>query len=190
MVWRSFFGGRMKEFECPVADILVTGSGVEPFLAAFGPYRVRGEKVLTRHFGASIEQALTDGVPIGAFLRAMSELQEQFGPPFMRKVGSYVLERCVFPPGIDTIAKCLALTNVAFYMNHTDDGQQRLGTYDWKATGERSGRMRVDVPYPCALDLGILESFARKFEPAAKVEHEPGPCRHHGDSSCTYVVEW
>jgi hypothetical protein len=181
----------MKEFECPDVGITVSRGVIDSFVAAFGAYKARGEKVVARHVGAA---AISEGpdaqFPLVNFLRAMSELQEQFGGPFMRKVGSFIFDKAVFPPGIDTITKGMELVNTAYYMNHSKEAQGRIGGYYWNATSERSGHMLLDNPYPCAFDVGIIETIARRFERVAKVEHQPGSCRHEGGETCTLRVEW
>lgn len=181
----------MKEFDCPDIGITVTRGVVDSFLAAFGAYKARGEKVVARHLGtAALTEDPNATYSAVKFLGAMAELQEQFGGPFMMKVGSFIFDKAVFPPGIDTLTKGMELVGVAYYMNHSKEAEGRIGGYHWSATGERSGRMMLDNPYPCAFDLGIIGTIARRFEPTAKVEHEPGPCRHEGGDTCVYRVEW
>lgn len=181
----------MKEFACPDLGITVMRGVVDSFLAAFGAYKARGEKVVVRHFGtAGMSDAPDARFPLVKFLGAMAELQEQFGGPFMRKVGSFIFDKAVFPPGIDTITKGMELVNTAYYMNHSEEAKGRIGGYHWAATGERAGRMTLDNPYPCAFDLGIIETIAKRFEAGATVVHEPGSCRHDGNDACVYRVEW
>jgi hypothetical protein len=181
----------MKEFDLPDAGITITRGVVDSFVAAFGPYKARGEKVVARHLGVADigtdPEARFAAVP---FLRAMGELQDQFGAPFMRKVGSFIFDKAVFPPGIDTIEKGMQLVNVAYYMNHSAEAVGRIGGYHWMPDGARSGTMRLDNPYPCAFDLGIIETIARRFETSANVEHLPGGCRHEGSDECRYRVTW
>lgn len=181
----------MKEFECPDSTIMTQRGVVDSFVAAFGPYRMRGEKVVCRHLG--MDTVGTDPAmqfPVQRFLKAMSELQEQFGAPFMRKVGSFVLDKAAFPPGIDTVEKGMELLNVAYYLNHSKNAEGRIGGYYWRPTGQTRGNMFCDNPYPCAFDLGVIETLARRFAPTANVTHAPGACRHDGAGDCTYVVEW
>jgi hypothetical protein len=148
--------------------------------------------VVCRHLG-------TERVDVGAasfysasgFLAAMSELQGQFGAGFMRKVGSFIFDKAVFPPGIDSAQKGLTVVNQAYYMNHRNLREGEIGSYRWTPHGERGGVMFCDNPYPCAFDTGILESIARRFEPGAVVTHFPAvPCRHTGGESCSYEVRW
>jgi hypothetical protein len=109
----------------------------------------------------------------------------------MRKVGSYIFEKAVFPPGIDSAQKGMSLVHQAYYMNHRNQADGELGVYRWTPDGERGGVMFCDNPYPCAFDMGILESIARRFEPGATVTHAPPePCRHTGGQSCSYQVRW
>jgi hypothetical protein len=183
--------GAMREFECDDDRITVRRGVIDAFLAAFGPYKGRGERVVCRHLG--IEGIGPD--PEGwfsapRFLSAMSELQDQFGAPFMRKVGSFIFDKAAFPPGIDTVAKGMELVNTAYYMNHSDDAKGRIGGYHWHPRGSRAGGMLCDNPYPCAFDIGIIETIARRFEPGASVVHLGGGCRHEGGDTCAYTVEW
>jgi hypothetical protein len=181
----------MREFQCPEAGITVSRGVVDAFLEAFGAYRARGEKVVCAHLG--VPQLSSDEASryaLTGFLAAMAELQAQFGLPFMRKVGSFIFDKAVFPPGIDTVEKGMALVNTAYYMNHSAEAAGRIGGYHWRLTGERAGTMLLDNPYPCAFDVGIIDTIARRFAPEAKVEHLPGGCRREGAEACTYSVAW
>lgn len=181
----------MREFECPDGPYTTTRGAIDSFVAAFGPYRTRGEKVVCRHVGMeAIGSDPNVNFPLRSFLRAMSELQEQFGTPFMRKVGSFILDKAAFPPGIDTLEKGMDLLNVAYYMNHSKNAEGLLGGYHWRPEGGGKGRMLCDNPYPCAFDLGIIETVARRYAPGSAVTHAQGSCRHSGGRECTYDVEW
>jgi len=51
--------------------------------------------------------------------------------------------------------------------------------------------MVCDDPYPCDYDMGIITSFAKKFDKMATVRHaEHLPCKKKGADSCTYLVKW
>lgn len=183
----------MREFECRDQTITVGRGVVDAFVAAFGPYKVRGERVVCRHLG--VDGLGTDGapdahLPLHRFFGAMAELQGQFGGPFMRRVGSFIFDKVVFPPNIDSIEKAMTVIDTAYHMNHSTNAAGRIGRYHWRSVGRTRGSMTCDTPYPCAFDLGIIETIARRFELEALVVHEPGPCRHRGDDTCSYDVEW
>jgi hypothetical protein len=181
----------MREFECPDEGITVGRGVVDAFVAAFGLYKAGGERVVCRHLGIDGLGGMGDAhFPVRRFFGAMAELQGHFGGGFMHKVGSFVFDSAVFPPGIDSIERAMALIHAAYHLNHSANAAGRIGGYHWRATDTRSGRMICDNPYPCAFDLGIIETIARRFVPEAKVVHEPGSCRHDGGGSCTYGVGW
>jgi hypothetical protein len=182
----------MKEFELVGADVFVTRAGISPFLASFGVYQSRGEKVVKRHLGITeLSDDPDTRLSLRGYLAALQELQTQFGASFIRKMGSLILTSAVFPPGLDTLEKVLSTMTEAYYMNHSTSGGRTIGGYNWTSTGERRGSMRCDNPYPCALDLGLLESALTRFGMTGTVAHdESQPCRHKGGDSCTYLVEW
>lgn len=181
----------MKEFASIPEEVMVRGGVVDTFLSAFGPYKNRGTKILTRAFGTDeIGTGEGDLYPLHLYLGAMKDIQEQFGREFMQRVGSYIFEKAAFPPGIETLVQVMDVVNVAYYMNHTE-AEGKIGGYHWEKTGDRSGVMTVDCPYPCAFDLGLMTSIAARFEPDAKVTHDDGKdCRHADQDSCSYTVEW
>ena len=53
----------------------------------------------------------------------------QFGAPFMRKVGSFIFDNAVFPPGIDDVQKGMQLLDVAYYTNHQNVAPGQIGGY-------------------------------------------------------------
>jgi hypothetical protein len=169
---------------------MVLRGAIDAFLAAFGSYRSRGEKVILRHLGVTELDPSPDAwFSQRAYLSAMKELQEQFGTAFLRKIGSLLFDNSPAAPEIDTIPAAMAIVQHLYATTHRN-GEGKNGSYVWMQTGERSGAMRCDAPYPCALDIGLLESLAGRCTPKGTVRHQDGPCRHKGDDECTYVVEW
>ena len=175
--------------ECVCLDPTATSNGpvLEAFFEALGPYRSRGEKVVARNCGVS-------SVPTGAgatysmqgYLKALKELQDQFGQSFLQRVGSLIFSKALFPPGIKGIEGAMHSIDVAYNMNSTG----KIGSYRFTATGSR-GVMVCDNPFPCAFDFGLLLSVAARFAPSAKVTHlDPECCRHTDGESCSYSVEW
>lgn len=182
----------MKEFELEATDVFVRRSGMSPFIAAFGAYQSRGERVFKRHLGVTELSNDPDALfSLRGYLAALRELQEQFGSPFIRKIGAMIFEKAAFPPGLDSVEKVLSTLNQAYHMNHSAGAEGKIGSYAWTPSGEHRGVLVCDNPYPCALDLGILESAVERFAEGGKVVHdEGGPCRYKGGDSCSYLVEW
>ena len=181
----------MKEFEEIDARYRVNRPAIVSFVAAFGAYRIRGEKIICRHLGVDNLAAADETVySMRAYLAAMEELQEQFGQEFMKTLGLSVSENSVFPPETNTVLKVMEVFNIAYYLNHPDVPTGAIGGYHWKPTSDREGVMVCDGPYPCAGDAGLIEGMVKKFGPETKVTHEPGLCRHDGGDSCRYSVTW
>lgn len=181
----------MREFEVTDQGILIRAGAAAAFIAAFGPYRARGEKVILRAVGLeSIPEDDSATLPLGRFLEAMRELQHQFGPSFMRRIGALAFDTAKLPPGLDSLEKVLATTNQAYNMNHVN-AEGKIGGYQWtRDEGATRGVMFCDNPYPCAFDHGFFESIATRFEATGRVAHADGPCRAKGGDSCSYTIEW
>lgn len=179
----------MKEFALRNSQDTVSGGVVDAFLAAFGPYRSRGETVLKRHLPTIGKLDKTDFCDLSAFMQAMRELQDQFGRPFIEKMGARIYETAPFPPGIDSVEKVMALLDAAYHMNHNKGAD--IGSYVWKKDNDRRGIMTCDNPYPCSFDLGLLRASSKRFaEKAVVTHHEPSQCRHNNAETCIYIVEW
>jgi hypothetical protein len=181
----------MKEFDFNDPRAFILPSGIGPFLIAFGAYRSRGEQVMKRHLQIDeLDMSPGKKYSLGAFMAAMKELQDQFGQPFMRKMGSLILANAAFPPGIDACEKLLGMLDTAYAMNHEVSGGE-IGHYRWAPSGDRRGTVTCDNPYACAMDTGLLESVLERFSPGTgNVTHVEGQCRHKGDDVCVYQLEW
>ncbi len=181
----------MKEFHDVDPKYLTNLPAIESFVAAFGAYKTRGEKIICEHLGVDdLATADESKYTVQAYLAAMRELQKQFGQEFMRKLGERVSERSVFPPGIDSVQKVMEVFNIAYSMNHPGVPPGAIGAYLWTATSDNGGVMTCDSPYPCAGDMGLVSGMARRFAPNATITHEPGSCRHEGGDRCKYQVAW
>lgn len=180
----------MKEFEVTDSAVQIRSGAAAAFIAAFGPYRARGEKVILRAVGLeAIPEDSEATLPLGRFLGAMRELQHQFGPSFMRRIGGLAFDTAKLPPGLDSLEKVLPTMNQAYHMNHVD-AEGKIGGYTWTRNEGTSGVMFCDNPYPCAFDHGLFESIAARFESAGRATHMEGSCRSTGGDSCSYLIEW
>lgn len=182
----------MKEFDLQDEDVLVKGGVLTAFLEAFGAYRSRGERVLARHLdlekGAEISQAKL--YPCHQLLAGLRELQEQFGPAFMQRVGQFLYERVEFPSELETYESGLMSSGPVYLENHVN-AEGKIGNYRYEKLGPRSGRMICDNPYPCAFDKGIYLGMAKNFGVEATVTHEEDePCRRDGGERCILRIEW
>lgn len=126
------------------------------------------------------------------WLNAFKTISESIGSVTLYQIGIKIPENADWPPEIDNIDKALSSIDIAYHMNHQ---KGEIGHYTYEKTGDRTGTMVCNNPYPCDFDRGIIEAVAKKFKPKdsirVKVEHDnTKPCRKKGDDSCTYHIAW
>jgi len=130
--------------------------------------------------------------PMPALLKSFQLVFEKIGPSTVRTIGRKIPDSAQFPPDIDTLEKGLRAIDMAYRMNHR--GKGAIGGYRFEPVDKRNARLVCDNPYPCDLDLGLIESIGDKFRPKdslwVRIEHDAKSCRRRGDGSCTYAVNW
>jgi hypothetical protein len=175
---------------------------------AFSPrVEVNGETVLSIVSGLGVfksralEILSSSGIPDPqpgqwfsqqSWLDAFKRIAEKLGSSTLFQIGKAIPANAQWPPSIDSIEKALASIDVAYHMNHRGG---EIGHYTFTSTGEESGKMVCNNPYPCDFDRGIIAAVAEKFKLQGsimvKVKHdESAPCRNKGGDSCTYLIEW
>ena len=179
-----------------MALLTTTASGVE----------VRGEIVLAmvegmrgfrkryRHLLA--EHGLDDPQPDcwysqDELLDIFETLSADVGPLAISDMGARVANDAKFPAEIDSAEEALTHLNAFLRSGHRG---ANLGSYVFEKTGEDSGTIVCNTPYPCDFDRGLIEAVALRFRPQgswnATVRHEEAACSKRGGDSCTYVVQW
>lgn len=130
--------------------------------------------------------------PMANVLSAFKLIFEKIGPSTVRAIGRKVPDTARFPPDIDSLEKGLRSIDVAYHTAHR--GTDPIGGYHFEARERRSAKMMCDNPYPCDLDLGLVEAICDRFRPKdalwVRIEHDPKSCRRRGDTSCTYLITW
>jgi hypothetical protein len=190
------------------SGIEVTGRGVPAALEAFGEFTVlAGQMLMANGVGAPdksgfIRVDLEAWYPLEGYLKTIKDVEEQFGPNMLRKLGAAKAKHAVFPPHMVDITSTLQAIDVGYHMNHRQHGRpmfdpvkgemlEGIGHYHYhQLLGKRRILMRCDNPYPCKFDEGLLEAMARRFSPNAVLEHESGSCRSKGGQHCTYSISW
>jgi hypothetical protein len=130
--------------------------------------------------------------PLSNLLNAFRLIFEKIGPSTVRAIGRKIPEHAHFPPDVDNLEKGLRSIDVAYHMAHR--GSDAIGGYHYEQYDRRSAKMRCDNPYPCDLDLGLVEAICDRYRPKdslwVRIEHDPRSCRRRGDASCTYLITW
>ena len=196
----------LKEFP---KDIQVLGAAVYNIVEGFGPFGILASRILIDAGigkpdpGTGMVQLDKDAwYSCEAYLRTYARIEQELGSTVVYKAGLTIPRNAVFPPQIQDIESALRSIDVAYHMNHGRRGrplfdpqtgamEEGIGHYTTHRAGERQLVTECDNPYPCALDNGIVEAMAKRFEPKAVVVHDAKkPCRKQGGATCTFNVRW
>lgn len=126
-----------------------------------------------------------------AWLNCFKRISITLGDVTLRNIGRTWPSNVQFPPEISSIEQVLELMDKIYQMNHIGEGDP--GHYTWEKTGERSGIMTTDHPYPCSLDHGVLEGFTNHFkteEQKISVIHLPNECKIDSGDICKFEIKW
>ncbi|MDH3347022.1 MAG: hypothetical protein OEM02_02825 [Desulfobulbaceae bacterium] len=180
----------MAQFKAYSDGVEVNGETVLSVLEAMSVFRAQAEKILE-------ENGLINPEPgkwynQQAWLNAFKYIADEIGPNTLYSIGRKVPESAQFPADIDSIEKALGAIDVAYNMNHRGG---KIGHYSFELTGLKSAKITCNNPYPCDFDNGIIESMAKKFQPAdsimVMVSHDTtASCRKNGADSCIYKISW
>lgn len=110
-------------------------------------------------------------------------------------IGMKIPDNATWPPDIKTAHDALASIDVAYQMNHRGG---KIGGYHYKVTGNRSGEMMCDNPYPSDFDYGIIYRTVQKFRTDTDEEktgiivkrNNDIPNRLTGAEQCIYTITW
>jgi hypothetical protein len=179
----------MAQFKAFAPQVEVSGDSISALVEGMGAFKPMGLQVLAEH--GILEPQPGKWYPKQAYLDGFKKIADKLGVATLKGIGKKIPEKAAWPPNVNSIASALASIDVAYHMNHRGG---EIGHYRFEKTGEKSGKMVCQNPYPCAFDQGIVEAAAKKFAPAGalvKVTHDDTrPCRQKGGESCTYLVSW
>jgi hypothetical protein len=191
------------------AGIENSGIGVKVIVAGFGNFSLLASKYLAEeNLGRTDASGILEidpdqWYPVENFRRALKKIAGEVGEQVVKLVGQEIPKNAVFPPHINSIETALASLDAAMHMGHRKLGmpmfdmdtgriEEGIGHLAYEKTpGKNEIIMRCDSPYPCAMDLGLVTAMAQRFQPRARVVHEPKPlCKDHGGTRCKYTVTW
>lgn len=140
---------------------------------------------------AGLEDPQADGwYPLDRYLALMAAVEAAHGREAIRTMGRALPDSARFAPDLQGPERALGILDLAYQVNHRGGP---LGHYQTRFLG--AGRAEVDCqnPYPCDLDLGLLERLLEVAGagPRLQVAHvAEGPCRRRGDRACRFEVRW
>jgi hypothetical protein len=174
----------MAVFKSFSPKVEVNGETVLSIVAGMGSFKDQALKILE-------EKGIANPKPgqwysQQSFLDAFQTISQKLGPATLFNIGKSIPENAQFPPGIDSIEKSLSSIDVAYHMNHRGG---EIGSYKFESTGEKSGKMTCNTPYPAGFEKGIVEATAKKFKPAGTlvvVKENPASSA----DVCVFDITW
>jgi hypothetical protein len=181
------------------------GAAVMAMVGGFGPLRSIVERMLCRK--GLVDCDVQPGLDVNAWysqqaaLDALREVDERFGTEILFNIGAEIPNNAVFPASVVDIDSAIRSIDIAYHLNHRRAGRvmydpasgtmdEGIGHYGYEKLGPGHILSTCMTPYPCELDLGIVATMARRFEPHTIVEHVGSQCRRHGAQACTYSLRW
>jgi hypothetical protein len=166
------------------ANATVSGGNILSMLAAMGPFRKRGEQILSEHGIANVD--VEQWYPLRAYVASLRTIGQKMGPNTLLQIGKQIPHHVPLPPGLDTFEKVLASFGIAFDMNHRGVAPNAI-TYNLHS--ERSADITTGTPYPCEFDRGVIQGFFQVLlGTRVNVQHGDGGCKNDGAATCTHHV--
>lgn len=150
--------------------------------------RKKMQKVLEKE--GMTELDLNTWYDIKVALAFHDQIAKDFGPNTLFEVGKSIIEKAVFPPGMDSLESGLQSINVAYNMNHRNGyiGFYKIISHDLE---EKKIIMHCHTPYPCELDRGLITAMARKFKTGIRVVVDPSkPNKKEGGNESSYIISY
>jgi hypothetical protein len=193
----------MAQFKAFDAKAEVNGETVLSVVDGMGAFKKKALEILKSN--GIDEPKPGKWYPQQKWLDAFKDIATKIGDHTLFSIGQAIPRNAQWPPFVNSIETALGSIDIAYHMNHRINGKvlfdptsgkmsEGIGHYSFQKTGEKSGKVVCNNPYPCAFDKGIIESAANKFAKAGdtvKVNEELTiNCRKKNADSCTYTVNW
>ena len=128
--------------------------------------------------------------PQQAWLGAFEVIAAELEPHILDRLGEQIPDVAEWPTGVKSGEAGLRAIDDAYRRNHRGGD---IGSYDFETTGERTGELICENPYPCEFDRGLIRAVARRYAPVESfvvVEERGERGRRDGDDACVYTVSW
>jgi hypothetical protein len=191
--------------------LFILGANVRVILDGFGTFTLLASKILLESGLGTID---AEGVghavinpdqwyPLDSFLRAFQRIGAEFGDFTLKQAGIHINKKAAIPPEfLKDLTTTFQILDMGYHMNHGRDGkpmgnpatgtmEEGIGHFRTRQeAGKKALTCEADTPYPCAFDEGIVLGIAQRYDPMARVVHDPKVCRKKGAKSCIYNVSW
>lgn len=178
----------MPLFKSPTPGVVILGTSILSMVDAMGAFKNSALKILE-------ENGITNIKPNGLysqqkFLNSLKVIYEKLGDVTIKVIGMKIPEKAQLPLGIETTEQILYSIDRIYNTNHQGGD---CGHYKFEKVGKSEGIMKVNTPYPCSFDMGLIEAFMNKFRKEGSItfiKHFSEECRMKGAPACEYKVKW
>lgn len=162
-----------------------SGAALHSFILGLGHSEALVQRILGQHRLQSIDPDTWYDLNIARSIYTM--VAEQVGARSLKAVGQKMIEAAPFPPEVKDVRSVLTALNSAYQMNVRGPN---IGKIASEFGEDREATVTFSTPFPCALNVGIIQGCCEKFGARPLIEHAPGGCMDRGAASCSYRVGW
>jgi hypothetical protein len=197
---------QFKAFE---QGIEVNGQTVYAFVDGMGSFKTLGEQYMSS-VGIGVMKKgkwifdIDGWYPQQAWLDAFAMVAREVGDGVLYKIGRAIPTNAKFPSGISDMYDAIRAIDIAYHINHRQNGKgclydaetgtmrEGIGHYGYEQMpGKNLILSESHNPYPCAFDQGLITAMAQIYDIRAFIIHDDSkPCRKNGAETCTYLVSW
>lgn len=132
---------------------------IDGVTASCGYFEDRARRLLAES-GLDSHPSTTDSYPLSAYVDVLETIEETTGPNTLNRIGQAVPRLLNWPAHVEGVGDALAAFDTLYRRHHADGD---AGAYTFERTGETTGTLRSDTPYPAAFERGIVEGIAAMF---------------------------
>ncbi|MBI5252288.1 MAG: hypothetical protein HY912_22565 [Desulfomonile tiedjei] len=185
----------MSEYKSYGPDVRVSGEVIQAFMGGFPPEaQDLGLAILAEH---GINNPKSGEFYVLQYLfDAMKEVESKFSREMLYRIGYNIAQNAILPPQMNSMEIALSGIDVAYHMNHVGG---EIGHYAFTRLDSQSGVKKAKMvcrnPYSCSFDWGVIEGFAKRFQPQGCIDilvrhDETTGCRSKGHEECSYIISW
>lgn len=162
-----------------------SGAALHSFVLGLSHSEMLVQRILDQHRLATIDP--NDWYDLNTARSVYLMVAEQVGARSLKAVGQKMIEAAPFPPEVTDVRSVLSALDSAYRMNVRGPNIGRI-TSEFGDAGEAF--VTFSTPFPCALNVGIIQGCCEKFGARPLIEHAPGECMDRGGKACGYRVTW
>jgi len=162
-----------------------SGAALSSFVLGLGHSEALVQRILEQHKLTSVDP--DQWYDLNTARSIYITVAEQVGARSIKAVGQKMIEAAPFPPEVKDVRSVLAALDAAYRMNVRGPN---IGQITSEFGEGNEAFITFTTPFPCALNVGIIQGCCEKFGARPLIEHAPGECIDRGGKKCGYRVSW